>query len=221
MDDSVLQEVFGMTDKPFTVSVSQMREADAFTIRAGTPSKELMLRAAQGVLDAMNSLWRHRRTAVVCGSGNNGGDGYALAMLLAERGADADIVRLSERLTDDGAFYLEKCRQLGIGEHSLEHVRLSGYDIVVDCVLGTGFSGEPREPAAGAIRSINAAREESAYIISVDINSGMNGDTGEAVLAVKSDLTVSVGFLKTGMFLGRSGELIGRLVNADIGIRLP
>ena len=55
----------------------------------------------------------------------------------------------------------------------------------------------------------------------MDINSGMNGDTGEAVLAVKSDLTVSVGFLKTGMFLGRSGELIGRLVNADISIRLP
>ena len=58
-------------------------------------------------------------------------------------------------------------------------------------------------------------------MISVDINSGMNGDTGEAVLAVKSDLTVSVGFLKTGMLLGRSGELIRRLVNADIGIRLP
>ena len=97
----------------------------------------------------------------------------------------------------------------------------ASYDILVDCMLGTGFSGVPREPAAGMIRRVNEAKRAGAYVISADINSGMNGDTGEAELAVESDLTVSIGYPTTGLYRGRAGELIGKLVNADIGIELP
>lgn len=92
-----------------------------------------------------------------------------------------------------------------------------GVDILVSCILGTGFTGVPRGIPADAIRAINAS---SAFVISVDINSGLNGDTGEAELAVRSDLTVSIGFYKTGNFLGCAPELIGKLVNVDIGIVL-
>ena len=66
-----------------------------------------------------------------------------------------------------------------------------------------------------------AGEEHGSFVISVDMNSGMNGDTGEAELAVVSDLTVSVGYLKTGFFAGKASELIRSLVNVDIGIELP
>ena len=212
------------------ISVAKMREADARTIAEGTPGKVLMRRAARGIFDAVmegdvpgfENGFRDKKTAVVCGSGNNGGDGYALASILAEEGFDVSLVRASEKLSDDGGYYYGKCREKEVPEieFSGAETDLGGFDIVVDCVLGTGFSGEPRGAAAEAIDLINRARGEGALVVSCDINSGMNGDTGEAVKAVKSDLTVSVGFYKTGLFAGKAPELIGALRNVDIGIRL-
>ena len=93
----------------------------------------------------------------------------------------------------------------------------TGYDIVVDCLLGTGFAGEVRGEMRDAIELINAC---PAYIISADINSGVNGDTGAAALAVNSDLTVSIGSFKAGMFLRDAPYYIGSMRNADIGIQL-
>ena len=89
--------------------------------------------------------------------------------------------------------------------------------MILDCILGTGFRGEVRGRAGDAIRAINCS---GAYVISVDINSGMNGDTGEASLAVRSDLTVSIGYYKQGLLRGRAGEYVGSLHNVDIGIVL-
>ncbi|MBO4880772.1 MAG: NAD(P)H-hydrate epimerase [Firmicutes bacterium] len=203
------------------LSVAQMRAADAYTIAKGTPSKELMRRAAQGVFDAYDG-WEGHHTLVICGSGNNGGDGYALAEILAAKGFAADVLRVSEKFSEDGAYYCGRCTAAGIRMLTpADPVDLADYDILVDCMLGTGFSGVPREPVAGVIRRVNEARAAGSYVISVDINSGMNGDTGEAELAVASDLTVSIGYPKTGFYSGRADELIGRLVNVDIGIELP
>ena len=98
-----------------------------------------------------------------------------------------------------------------------ESMNFDNYDIIVDCIFGTGFAGEPRGVCASAIRKINSC---GAFVVSADINSGLNGDTGEALLAVKSDLTVSIGYYKTGMFKNKGIDLIGKLVNADIGIIL-
>lgn len=202
------------------LSVAEMRQADADTIANGTPSIELMRRAAQGIFDAYDG-WEGHRTLVTCGSGNNGGDGYALAQILAGHGCDVEILRVSEKFSDDGRYYYEKCMALGIPAYDYnESIGLGGYDILVDCMLGTGFAGVPREPIAEVIRRVNEAKEKGAFIISADINSGMNGDTGEAELAVKSDFTVSIGYLKHGLLQGRAKELIGRLVNVNIGIEL-
>ena len=203
------------------LSVAQMRAADAYTIAKGTPSRELMRRAAQGVFDAYDG-WKGHHTLVICGSGNNGGDGYALAEILAAKGFAADVLRVSEKLSEDGAYYCERCETAGVRMLTpAAPGDFADYDILVDCMLGTGFSGVPREPIAGVIRRVNEAKATGTYVISVDINSGMNGDTGEAELAVASDLTVSIGYPKTGFYSGRAGELIGRLVNVDIGIELP
>ncbi len=208
-----------ITETP-VLSVAEMRQADADTIANGTPSVELMRRAAQGIFDAYDG-WKDAKTLVICGSGNNGGDGYALAQILAGHDFDVEILRVSEKFSDDGRYYYEKCLALGIPVFAYDaSFDVLGYGILVDCMLGTGFAGVPREPVAEVIRRVNGAKEKGAFVVSADINSGMNGDTGEAELAVKSDLTVSIGYLKHGLLQGRAQELIGRLVNVEIGIEL-
>ncbi len=204
-----------MTDK--VISVDQMRRSDAYTIEHYVPGRELMYRAASGVFCAYDG-WKGKKTAVVVGGGNNGGDGFALAGIIRRAGMDPVIYEVSDRPSEDGQYYRDIAVDLGVSVQKFESdTDLSEYDIIVDCILGTGFSGEVRGMAKDAIKAINAA---DAYVISVDINSGMNGDTGEAQLAVKSDLTVSIGYYKQGLFKGDSEEYIGRLTNVDIGIVL-
>ena len=99
-----------------------------------------------------------------------------------------------------------------------EYTDLSGYDIIVDCILGTGFSGALRSDMISLIEAVNRS---GAYVVSVDINSGLSGRNGIASpVAVRSDLTVSVGYYKTGMFLNDAPGYIGSLINVDIGIKL-
>ena len=94
---------------------------------------------------------------------------------------------------------------------------LAGFKTVVDCLLGTGFAGELRENYRAAIEAIN---ESGAFVLSVDINSGMNGDTGKGSCIVRSDLTVTIGFLKHGLVTENAGKYMKRLVRTDIGILL-
>lgn len=202
------------------ISVEEMRAADKHTIEKGTPSKELMRRAAQGIFDAVDPGWSDNKTLVVCGSGNNGGDGYTLAEIMKNQGHDVTLMRTSEKFSEDGEYYYNRCKSLSVGEVEFANCNFEGYDIIVDCILGTGFSGVPRDNIASVIEKINEAGKKDAFVVSADINSGMNGDTGEAEIAVKSDLTVSIGYYKYGLFRGRSKELIGKLVNVDIGIEL-
>lgn len=196
------------------VSVENMRLSDAYTIANLVPSLKLMHRAAQGVFNAVN--W-HGRTAIVVGSGNNGGDGFALACILKEHGFDCSVFTVSQRLSADSAYYADQAASAGVSIRPFTPDCLIGYDFVVDCLLGTGFSGSIRENYRAAIEAINASK---AYVVSVDINSGMNGDTGEAEIAVKSDLTVTIGYIKTGLICENAGKYMKRLVCADIGIIL-
>ena len=196
------------------ISVENMRLSDAYTIANFVPSLELIRRAAMGVFMAYH--WSGS-TAIVVGSGNNGGDGFALAWILKERRFDCTVFTVSQKLSPDSAWYAEKAREVGVPIRPFEKDCLTGYSTVVDCLLGTGFSGTVRGSCRDAIEAINASE---AYVISVDINSGMNGDTGEAELAVRSDLTVTIGFVKTGLVAENVGNYMKRLVCADIGIVL-
>lgn len=199
------------------ISVERMRKSDAYTIENFVPSKELMYGAAKGIYDSYNE-WPDKKIAIVVGGGNNGGDGYALAGILKENGSDPVVIKVSDKLSDDGKYYCDIALERGVQIVSyMEDTDLGKYDIIVDCILGTGFVGEVRGTAAEAIDSINSS---GAYVISVDINSGMNGDTGEASKAVRSDLTVSIGYIKTGLVTESAGRYIGKLVNVDIGIVL-
>ena len=196
------------------ISVENMRLSDAYTIENLVPSLELMYRAAYGVYKAVN--W-HGKIAIVVGSGNNGGDGFALAWILRQKGFDCTVFRVSQRLSGDSAYYAEKAASMDVPIADFELGCLSGYDYVVDCLLGTGFSGAVRENYRVAIEEIN---HSGAVVISVDINSGMNGDTGAGETVVKSNLTVTIGYVKTGLIAEQAGKYMDRLVCVDIGIVL-
>ena len=196
------------------ISVANMRLSDAMTIENYVPSLELMHRAAVGVFQAVD--WSGR-IAIVVGSGNNGGDGFALACILNEHKIDCAIFTVSQRLSTDSAYYAAKATELGVPILPFAPGCLDGSSMVVDCLLGTGFQGALRENYRTAIDEINAS---NAQVISVDINSGMNGDTGEGELIVRSDLTITIGFVKHGLVTENTGRYMKRLVCADIGIRL-
>lgn len=199
------------------ISVELMRKSDAYTIENFVPSKELMYRAANGVFESFMS-WDNKKIAIVVGGGNNGGDGYALAGILKKNNIDSTIIKVSEKMSEDGKYYSDIAEELGVkAEMFTKETDLSSYEVIVDCILGTGFTGEVRGLAKDAIEAIN---KSGAYVISVDINSGMNGDTGEATLAVKSDLTVSIGYYKKGLFTEASKKYIKEKTNVDIGIVL-
>ena len=195
------------------VSVSNMRESDAHTIKHFTSGKELMYRAGLAIYE--NVKW-HGRIAIVCGSGNNAGDGYVLAHLLHENGHNPELILIKEKFSEDGKYYYDMCMEDGISSKIYDD-DFSSYDIIVDCIFGTGFAGEATGTAGDVIEKIN---ESKAYVVSVDINSGMNGDSGIGEKIVKSDLTISIGDYKPGHFLGMAKDVIKEKVNCDIGIEI-
>lgn len=191
------------------ISVAVMRASDAAEIAGGTDSKTLMYRAGLGLFQSWD--W-HGKIDIVTGSGNNAGDGYVLALLLRQHGIPCRIVRTSEKVSPDGGYFFAKCEERGIPV--TDSVDFSHTDILVDCLLGTGFRGELRPSMRHIVEQIN---QSGAAVLSVDINSGMNGDSGDG-FCVRSDRTVSIGCLKYGHLLGMAQGKIGSLYNYDIGI---
>lgn len=189
-----------------------MRKSDANTIAAKTSGAELMLRAARGVF----IVCKESPIAIVCGTGNNAGDGYALASLLKDAGKEVSLYLTKEKFSEDGKYYYDECVKKNIDIRKIgETDSLKGYKTVVDCLLGTGFKGSVREDIKDAIDKIN---ESGAYVISVDINSGLNGDSGMGETFVRSDITVSVGGYKPGHFLNMAKDAMKEKMNINIGI---
>ena len=200
---------------PMMVSVETMRKSDAYTIAHLVPSKELMYRAGKGIFEAV--CWRVP-VGIVCGKGNNAGDGFVAALLMRESEIPCELLLTSDTFSEDGKYYFDKCRAAGVpyrmygGEEDL-----TAFGSLLDCLFGTGFSGDVRPPYDRVIRRIN---ESGAYVVSADINSGLNGDTGEGSLFVRSDLTVSIGTYKFGHFRGLADQAMKEKINIDIGIQI-
>ena len=170
---------------------------------------------------ALNRTGWQDPVAIAAGKGNNAGDGYVVAQMLHDRGIPVEIILLDEKFSEDGRYYFDECIDAGVPYKLYEPgMDLSAYGTIVDCLLGTGFSGDVREPMASFIRAINDAGEAGTFVVSADINSGLNGDTGEGNLFVKSDLTISIGEFKYGHFIGRAEEAMKDKVNVDIGITI-
>ncbi len=201
------------------VSVDNMRRSDAYTIAHFTPSRTLMERAGRGIFDEVSRTphgWKPP-VAIVCGAGNNAGDGFVAAALLMEAGIPCTVFLLSDRFSEDGAYFFSRLEAPGADiRRGADKLDLAGYETILDCLLGTGFSGELREPFRTAVEKINEAGKR-AFVVSADINSGLGGDSGLG-FCVRSDLTVSIGSFKYGLFLNDAKDVIGEKVNCEIGI---
>ncbi|MGN0460062.1 MAG: NAD(P)H-hydrate epimerase [Ruminococcus sp.] len=197
------------------ISVETMRQSDAYTIENFIDSKSLMYKAGVGVFESCD--WQGR-VAIVCGSGNNAGDGYVLALLLKEINVPVTLFLIKDKFSQDGRYYFDKCMKAEI-PYCLceENTSFEDYNMVVDCIFGTGFKGKARGLSGEIIDKIN---EFNGTVISVDINSGLNGDNGMSEKCVKSHTTVSIGYLKPGLLINDAPKYIGELKNCDIGIEL-
>ncbi len=189
---------------------AQMRAADACTISGGVSGETLMFRAGKALADMFEEIIKKSGMAVtvVCGTGNNGGDGYVCARLLYERGVNVKVYAFSGRLSPD--CLREKERYKGAYTEEI------GGGIIVDCIFGTGLCREVGSPYKEVIEKINSS---GAYVISADIPSGLNGDNGLIMgTAVKAHTTVAIGQLKQGFFLNDGLDMCGAIELADIGI---
>lgn len=191
---------------------AQMRAADEFTIHElGVSSEELMRRAGEAIAEETEraaKIKNARSVLVVCGNGNNGGDGYVCARILHERGINVRVYAFDGNLSPD--CFREKQRYFG------EYGGEISADIVVDCIFGTGLA----RPVGGVYKEvIDKINGSGAYVIAADIPSGLNGDNGLIMgTAVKAHLTVAIAEYKIGMLLNDGIDICGKVIKKDIGI---
>ena len=127
------------------LSVSNMRKSDEATVRSGISGRELMLRAGGAIYETIEKeMGFNGPVAIVCGSGNNAGDGYVIASMLKKTGKDVTLFLTGDRFSDDGRFYYEECIKAGvkIENSKVEEWDLSTFTLLIDCIYGTGFHGE-------------------------------------------------------------------------------
>lgn len=188
------------------VTVEQMRELDRRTIAAGTPGVELMERAGYAVANTVFRLLRRRDARSVllfAGKGNNGGDAFVVARHLAAAGCEVTLVLVCRRheVRGDALHHFQQLVGVTIHEWPCE---LPGAAVIVDGLLGTGFTGELREPLPSAIRFMN---ESKRPIVAIDVPSGF---------VVRATVTVTLGLPKIELL--RHPDVVGRLEVADIGL---
>ncbi|HEY2715292.1 MAG TPA: NAD(P)H-hydrate dehydratase [Solirubrobacterales bacterium] len=195
-----------------------MRATDRWAIEEqGVPSLDLMEAAGRALAEAVAGLAPPGPVRVVCGKGNNGGDGFVAARLLGELGFETEVLLLgpAAEIEGDAAVNLALVEAEEVGAAAIAE-RLSGSGAVVDAIFGTGFSGEPREPAATAMAAIN---ECGAPVVACDVASGVDASSGEiAGAAVEADLTVSFHAAKLGHLVAPGKWASGELRVAPIGI---
>ncbi|MBS4959666.1 MAG: NAD(P)H-hydrate dehydratase [Clostridiales bacterium] len=201
----------------------QMQKIDELTIKkAGIPGIVLMEEAAMAVARQAEkelSEKKEARILIVCGAGNNGGDGFAAARILHTMGFQVEVLFFGreEKLTEDGKTNFAAVNYLAIpvyGKEKGTHEFLSRFDLVIDALLGTGLHGTVRPEAQTLIEAIN---ESGVPVLSVDIPSGVDSNTGKILgKAVKASVTVTFVLPKIGQMLYPGREYCGRLVVAQI-----
>jgi hydroxyethylthiazole kinase-like uncharacterized protein yjeF len=210
-------------------SAAQMREMDRQTIEDyGLPSIVLMENAAHYVIETLAHCYgplTGKRIAIVCGKGNNGGDGLAIARQLSARyGAEVAVwlAADSTALRGDAAANCELAQKYGLFVQSVDQdlsplmLSLAQADLIVDALLGTGIKGAVTGMMAGVIEAINTARRP---VVAVDLPSGLNADTGAVDgPCVQAAVTVTFALPKYGLIEFPGADYVGELLVGDIGM---
>ena len=206
------------------LTASQMRQYDTYTIeQIGIPAMVLMERAAYSAFEEIKTILNdtiqkpaNAKVLIVCGSGNNGGDGLVLARLLISDGIKTETVMLGDvsKLSAE----CEKQYQilLKMGVEISTQIKESEYDIIVDAMFGIGLSRNVEGKYAESLIKLNSY---TGYKVSLDIPSGLCSDTGKVLgQCFKADMTVTFGFPKRGLFINDGQIYAGKVVCKDIGI---
>jgi hydroxyethylthiazole kinase-like uncharacterized protein yjeF len=194
-----------------------MRAIDRWAIETkGIPSLELMERAGEGLARVIADHVPAGRIAVVCGKGNNGGDGLVAARLLRGAGRDVDVLCVWEPqwLSEDAKAQL--ARLPGPAPTPYDAAGLAKAQGLVDALLGTGSTGAPKDPVAGVIEDLNAAK---GNVIAADVPSGVDASTGEVPgVAVRAVATATFHAAKPGLWIAPGKAHAGVVAVVDIGI---
>ncbi|MDO4634274.1 MAG: NAD(P)H-hydrate dehydratase [Eubacteriales bacterium] len=200
------------------VTAEQMKASDAAAIQTmGMPGMVLMERAALGVVHALKkSSFSLQRVLVVCGMGNNGGDGLAVARLLHLSGIRTEIFEVGnpERRSESNTL------QHSIAENYqvpfTEHPVFEEYSVIIDGIFGVGLS---RDLSPDYVRLTEKINQSGAKVLAIDLPSGLNADTGYPMgTSVKADLTVTFAFEKPGLLFYPGADFAGKVCTADVGI---
>jgi NAD(P)H-hydrate epimerase len=199
-------------------STAQVRALDAHAINElGVPGYTLMKRAGEAALRYLRSRWpMAHRIVIVCGAGNNGGDGYVLARFAHAAGLTVTVLTAAppEELHGDARHAYEDLRAGDGFVKPFAPELLSSGEVIVDALLGTGLRGPVREDLAGVMRAINAC---GTPIFALDVPSGLDSDAGTvAGEAIRADATVTFVGLKTGLFVGDGPEYSGTVFFDDL-----
>lgn len=182
----------------------------------GVPGFELMRRAGQAAFDALIHRWPGAGAITVfCGKGNNAGDGYIIAGLAKQFGLEVQLQRVDEGSSLKGDAALARSWAESKGVASAANDQAIRGAVIVDALLGTGLRGPLRPAFAEAVARIQGAKRP---VLSVDVPSGLDADTGAADLAVQADVTVSFIGAKLGLHTGRGLVLRGELIQAGLGV---
>jgi ADP-dependent NAD(P)H-hydrate dehydratase / NAD(P)H-hydrate epimerase len=194
-----------------------MRAVDRWAIEErGVPGVELMERAGAAVARTVERLAPDGRVCVVCGKGNNGGDGLVLARLLRETGREVEVVCVAPPGDYAGDARANLERLPGSPPAMFDDAGLAPASVIVDALLGTGFAGEPRGASAEAIAAINRT---PAVVVAVDVPSGVDASSGVvAGEAVRADATVTFHAAKPGLWIRPGRGHAGAIETVDIGI---
>jgi ADP-dependent NAD(P)H-hydrate dehydratase / NAD(P)H-hydrate epimerase len=202
---------------------AQVRALDAYAIKElGIPGYTLMKRAGEAALRYLRTRWpMAHRIVIVCGGGNNGGDGYVLARFAQAAGLTVTSLAAvpPDQLRGDARQAYEDLKVSGGQIHAFTPELLGEGDVIVDALLGTGLHGGVREDLARVIREINSA---GRAVFALDVPSGLDSDTGVPLgETVRADCTVTFVGLKTGLFIGDGPEFAGTVFFDDLEISPP
>jgi NAD(P)H-hydrate epimerase len=202
-----------MTTSTAVLSVAQMTEADRLTIAAGTPGSVLMQNAGLAVARETARRWTPRAVTVLCGPGNNGGDGFVAASALAKSGWPVRVALLGERDKLRGDAAQHAARWTGATE-AFSPAAIDGTALVVDALFGSGLSRRLAQPV---VDLLTLTTKRGLPIVAVDVPSGLMGDTGESLGAAAARCTVTFARKKPGHLLLPGRDLCGEVVVEDIG----
>lgn len=212
-------------------TTSQIRELDKYAINVlAIPGSILMENAAIGIVEALNERFNlyenHYNFGIICGKGNNGGDGFAVARHLSNLNQKVKIISLGSdsEMSEDCRFNYNIITKLSAirknifikSYSSRKDLKLiSASDIIIDAMLGTGVTGKLKSPYIEIVKYLNKLK---AFRIAVDIPTGLNADTGFGDLIFNADYTITLADYKRGLFFNHGSEYCGKVVLKEIGV---